>query len=416
MLREILDAAIFPYRYYQLKRRAKRGRKPRLRIKDVRHFFSELNDEEIRYVVLRWFDEVPLAAREEEGFTGDIDILVDPIRLKDIFRIAFRRSGRISVDLYSTSGKMRTYYKRMPYYPPSLAEEILESRRKFKEAFFVPSDRVHFKALAYHFVYHKGLKSGIGTGCKLTSAEDPPRPNAEFLELLGRTNGIKIPTPYTLISLHEFLCDEGWNMPYDLLCRWPVRDAWHEFLEQYEETKLRTQLGSLKNLIVFLIREDAIAHGVDKKILEALTKRFKVLKVERLQEDQVERVIKRTRGGDWVEFGKTTLVKPHTAVICHDAKPQPVGIETADLGLVNKHPKVSNSNVFQKQAIRTEIDSHLGESTRTVLLHSSDNDYEAQEYLNAIYGHHVDEINRELVTMMGEDLNRTSDITALDSA
>ena len=75
------------------------------------------------------------------------------------------------VDLYSVTGLPGADFRSMPYFPPYLAEELLDRAVIHRGLCRVPAPREHFLSLAYHALYHKGGDSGI------PSANDKrPRP------------------------------------------------------------------------------------------------------------------------------------------------------------------------------------------------------------------------------------------------
>ena len=69
----------------------RRGRTLRLRIGNVSEFLEQLNAMGIRYVVLRWFEEVPLDQASEAGFSQDIDFLMEHSRLDEVVRLGTSR-------------------------------------------------------------------------------------------------------------------------------------------------------------------------------------------------------------------------------------------------------------------------------------------------------------------------------------
>ena len=65
---QFFNHLIFRWRW---KRTRRKGRTLRLRLGHVRDFLAALNEADISYVVLRWFDEVPLTPEAElEGTAG----------------------------------------------------------------------------------------------------------------------------------------------------------------------------------------------------------------------------------------------------------------------------------------------------------------------------------------------------------
>ncbi|MCH8567414.1 MAG: hypothetical protein LAT67_04095 [Balneolales bacterium] len=82
-------------------------------------FLNLLNKKNCRYVVIRWFDELPKIEYGE-----DIDILVhdDDAEVVDKILVRSTRKGTIPCGLYSVSGLSSYAYRGIAYYPPYIAE------------------------------------------------------------------------------------------------------------------------------------------------------------------------------------------------------------------------------------------------------------------------------------------------------
>ena len=365
----------------------KRGRTLRLRVGNVSGFLEQLNARGIRYVVLRWFEEVPLDLASEVRFAEDIDFLMDHSRLDEVVRIASEHPGEIKCDIYSPTGKRATGYKKMPYYPPVLADEVLEHRVLYKNAFYVPASDYFFKSLAYHLTYHKGLTSGIPSGTdSLDGCLSAKRPYRLLLEELGDSVGVtSVPKPYTLLELHSYLRDVEWSMPYDLMVRWPKEKDWMQYLAKHEQQRYLSNADRLPNLIVFLLRSDGTAdEDVKDAAMQLVEESFTVLRVVDLDDKKMRRVTRSVRGGNWVEHGGREYVPPTIALICNDESPMP--FDSGD-PRIRKYPLISNANVLCKNDIREEINRRFPTSgSKRIVLHASDNRLEAQHHLEAVFG------------------------------
>jgi hypothetical protein len=373
----------------------------RLAISRVPELFAKFNDQAIRYVVLRWFDEVPLTPQDEQNYTEDIDLLIGGEPFNEIARIACQQSGQIKCDLYSVTGRKGTSYCGMPYYPPIIAEAILNSRQLYHGVFYVPSPVNHFLSLAYHVVYHKGLDSGIPSGCYLKSNPDSKRPYHQLLKELGRNIGASIPQSFTLMDLHEYLKHSDWDMPYDLLERWPSKSDWHRHLLQHERSLLQPWVDRMPHLLVFFIREDVIQCDKTEAVYEILQEKFTILKTEFLTAQQTKSVMRKVRGGSWVEHRGTTWIPPKIAIVCYDYNP--VWINENDMEKTKAYPLVKNQNVFQKHKVRAQLNNIAKAEKEIIGLHGSDNAYEAQHMLMAIYGQDMERINNELLKQVTAD-------------
>lgn len=367
---------------YQWQRRSKKKRRCKVRVGRLDEFFAALATEGIAYVVLRWFAEVPVGREAEKSFVGDLDLLVESSQLEAFCRVVARFPGSIKVDLYSNGIRLGTDCKRIAYYPPILGTELLRERTVHEGRFYRPAPRQYLYSLLYHCVYQKGLLCGLPTGTDLPNQEQYGHDLLQELAQVAAECGETLPQQLTLLALHQWLQEREWNMPYDLLGRWPTRNAWHEELLQLETEKLQQELKQLKDLMIFLLRADATQAGAATKIVDALSQKFRVLEQVSLDQEQQERVMRQTRGGDWTKHKGTFLVPPVLAVICRDPAPVAVDPQSA---LGRQHPFVTNSNVFHKQEIRRQMEAMYPEAAAN-FLHGSDNDAESMAYIKAIYG------------------------------
>jgi len=350
----------------------------------------------IRYVVLRWPEEVPITVGQKCPPNMDVDILtdIDKRALPVMADIASSRPGPVSCDLYSISGRAGTSYLGKPYYPPVLAEDILKNRCRHAMGFYVPKPLWAFRSLAFHLAYHKGILSGIPTGCEIQTEPHPKRNYKQRIEELGKSLNIEIEPPYSLLKLHDYLKQCQWNMPYDLLERYPRRDPWHEYLLRRELDLLRPWAQRLPGLLVFFIRQDATSPEKLDFITSRLSDKFQIVLKVTLSEDQINRVIRLVRGGNWVQGQNLELVRPVIAMITYDHNPVPV--DESDHLKKTTYPLVRNGNVFIKQQIREMLNNKFSADGEIFGIHGSDNEFEAQHMLRAIYDKHIDEANNKL--------------------
>ena len=369
---------------FKWKRRVHRRHKPRVRIGHLQHFFQRLDELEIPYAVLRYPEEIPLTPEQEKAYTGDIDIMVDSRYLEQFCRVVSEHPGKIKVDMYSEGIRLGSGYTRMPYYPPTLAAELLATRERHANGFFTVGGIPGVLSLIYHQVYHKGLLSALPSGvAELPPAsESDPHNIAETLQKMASSAGITLPENLTLLSLHKFLTEHDWSMPYDLLCRWRKRNDWHEYLQKLMTDELRSMQGNLRNIIVFLIRRDAVKLGADTAIISGITEKFTIIDTIKLNEAAQARVLRQTRGGDWTKHKSHLIVPPEIAVICYDPAPR---VPDAGDKMANKHFNVTNMNVFFKHELRERLARMYPENS-TNFMHSSDNDLESCAYIYAVYG------------------------------
>lgn len=377
-------------------RRRRRRKNINLRAGNLKGLFKSFDEHNIRYVVLRWFDEVPLTPQEEDNFNldNDIDILIDTEDIRLLADIASRHPGNIRCDLYSLTGRRGMSFAKIPYYPPALASIILSTSQRYHEAFCVPEPLAHFSSLVFHLVYHKGINSGIPSGCHLQSCPNPKRPYGRFIMQLARSLNVKIETPFTLLSLHQYLKQCDWEMPYDLLERWLEQTELHKVILQRETDILRPWAEKLPGLAVFFIRQDLIEYNKTDEVSRMLEEKFVILKTVSLTQQQTDTVIRKVRGGNWVAHNGTWVIPPKVAVICYDHNPVPV--RQTDLEKIRIYPKVENENIFHKHEIRKRLAEADNTPSQVFGIHGSDNACEAQHMLRAIYAENTSEVNQKI--------------------
>src|SRR5690606_36542489 len=128
------------------------------------------------------------------------------------------RKGLIRCDVYSVSGLAGSGYKGIAYYPPHLARAILERAVHHASGAMVPCDRDHFYSLAFHALYHKGLRSGLPVSTPGVQREPAPEHDyTEILRHLADKEGIA--TEIEMGALDGELARAGWRPPIDFMER-----------------------------------------------------------------------------------------------------------------------------------------------------------------------------------------------------
>ena len=371
---------------FRRRKSKKRGGKFKLKIGNLPSFFQALNQAGIPYVVLRWFEEVPLTDLEEKEAINDIDFLFQHSDLKKIIRIGSQHPGKILAEFYSVSGKKGTSARGLPYYPPALASHIIENRILYKNTFYVPAPYEHFQSLCFHLVFHKGYDSGLPIDQDTPPKQTPKRDYADLLQQLAKKENITLEQPITLESLNLYLSKTQWTMPYDLKRRWRFsQKEWIEHLWKEEEKRDFTYAKKIPHLIVFLIRSDGSdSPEILQATIQKIKKHFTIEQTIELDEESQNRVIQNVRGGNWIEHGGKTLIPPTFALLCFDPSPQTFSKSHPDF---RKNPHVTNANVLLKKEIREQINNDFPSTNKKrVVLHSSDNTMEAHHHLLYVCG------------------------------
>jgi hypothetical protein len=186
---------------------------------DIAGFFAELRRRQVRYVVLRWFESLPDLDPGE-----DIDLLVDDEDAVQLLDFLNANAGPVACDVYTVSGLPGTRYKQMPYYPPALAKQIV-SRSVSDGLCRMPCAEDHFLSLAYHAVYHKGLRSGLPTTvASLKPVAQPEHDYRSALTELATTLGLEV--AIDMESLDQALAEHGWRPPVDTLKQLAIHNEW----------------------------------------------------------------------------------------------------------------------------------------------------------------------------------------------
>lgn len=183
----------------------------------VQDFFDRLEERQIRYVVLRWFEELPRLDRKH-----DLDLLVADRSLEPMLSELSHWPIGHPVDVYSETGVDGTAYAlqgdapgpplRIPIFPLDIARGILERRVRHGDCCYVPNPEDHFCALAYHAVFLKGAKSGIPSSDSCHEELAPATHDyAAALRKLGARVDVDLSGEVTRARVAAILAERGWK-------------------------------------------------------------------------------------------------------------------------------------------------------------------------------------------------------------
>lgn len=351
---------------------------------DIDSFFKALNDRNINYVVLRWFENLPHIDAGE-----DLDILIaddDIDRISDL--ISDINNGNNAIDLYSVSGIDGASYNSVPYYPPHLAASILASRQYHKNLYAIPDERRHFLSLAYHAVFHKGQNSGL--------AFPPEKPSMmtdhdyrHVLENLAAKTGIKCDI-INFVTLFDLLKKEEWMPALDTFRILARKDVW---LQKLLTSQTETPNTEPDGIMVFVVREWALEHGkldfIAARMRDAM---LDVIKIHVL--DDKEKIAAQTyiRGGKW-DRGPYPVSggAPAAIIIAYDYTPEKPAAAT-----LAKYPFMSNEHSTIKHAIRDDLNAEMPLWRHTNCLHSADDAAEAWRYIEIAIPDQAQNLRKEI--------------------
>jgi hypothetical protein len=342
----------------------------------IEGFLRKVEASGTRHAVLRWFEKLPQLPAGE-----DIDLLVDDAGLESIHAMLDAGPGIQPIDVYSASGLPGADYRAMPYYPPYLAEELLDRAVCHRQLCRVPAPREHFLSLAYHALYHKGAAAGLPSRTRPKRRSDSDHNYSAVLARLAQELGVEVPV--TLEDLDAYLDSQGWRPPHDMLVRLARRNRWVRALVR------RPEKGAAADdrLAVFLVREEALRRGgVERaaKLIESYG--FEIIATQPIDNRTASRVARSIRGGNWgrgpwpVSGGP-----PVAAIVTFDAAPiAPTRRQR------RRFPFVANARLLCKEQLRDAFNEGVRADEHCNVVHSSDNGREAMDYLRIIMPEAID--------------------------
>jgi nucleoside diphosphate kinase len=353
--------------------------------------FRAFDERQVRYVVLRWFERLPEIEPSE-----DVDMLVADDSLAEVLDLLHSEPGIQPCDVYSESGLARSAYCGTPYYPPQVAKRILAGAVRHNDVCLVPSPRDYFHSLAYHAVYHKGLKSNLSRG-ELQFAERV-KSEHDFAGILrDMAKRLWIDAEVSLEGLHGYLQKTGWGPSSEMLSRLARAGKSNPWLKGLSD-QLAPHVND-QGLAVFVLREETVRRGLTNRIVSMIRDcGFEVLATRMLAPEEIEYAAARTRGGNW-EAGKPfelTGGPPAAAVVAYDRAPIAPNRRQR-----RKFPKRTNARIFAKEKIRDAIIAELQPGERFNALHSSDHAAEAWHLIEILAPELTDTIRDRLAEIHG---------------
>jgi hypothetical protein len=347
----------------------------------VQGFFDILNQNKIEYVVLRGFEKLPSI-----GADDDIDILVedrDFDRMRDLLP---NKVGLIPVDIYTTSGLPGSDYLKMAYYPPDVARKILREREFYSNSFYAPNAENHFLSLSYHAVYHKGLRSGLPARTEEVKTQQILE-NKYYSTLSCLASRLGITADLTLDGLDKYLEKKGWAPPVDTLSRLGFHNEW--VAKWCENRDIDISNGEV---IVHILREYATKNNLENEILKLLEfYGLEIILTKQLTTVEKQIAAKEIRGGNWERWNaKEDPGGPIYLIVAYDYNPYPLP------QIDKRYPLVKNQHFFIKHLIRNYFSPGLPVDQQINLMHSSDNERIAWDYIEKIIPTQVQDLKTQI--------------------
>lgn len=340
----------------------------------IEGFFECLNNRDIEYVILRWFEDLPEWPEGE-----DIDILIKDEDIDKILDLFSKSPEGIPMDTYTLKGSRGcSFGPAGPYYPPSLGEKILQNKTLFKNKFYVPNPRYHFLSLIYHITYHKAEKSGIPIG-ETRGARYLERDH-NYIEILNSfQQRDELGDNINLTELHNYLKTNNFNPRLDTLRKLYIIDH-SEFLLEIANNEKDKGIEP-HDLIVFIVREWAFKNDMVQLIIDNIAdNNLDIISYYYLKNKDKKRVAKHIRGGNWSKGPyPSNGGYPQLIITAFDYHPKHLTFDAK-----SSHPFVTNENVFIKNKVRDIINNKKIFTRWANSLHSSDDFTEAKEYIDII--------------------------------
>ena len=340
-----------------------------LKIKDIDLFFKDLNESGIPYVVLRKPDQI-YCDEHKKNNTNDIDILLDTtnLNLKKFTRIFSSNKGLKPVEVYSNNGRHGMSYKKLPYFPPSLANKILNNRIKYKSV-FIPNPNHHTYSYLFHLLYHKQEDSGFKIHTVNNTDNNLKKTYDEYFKKFDLDKNFNIAQCNNLLEIHKFLKQKHWSLNYDLLTRISKNSNCLSKVLNYEEKFLQAESISLKfDIIIFLFREASTNKlHFDQESLHLIQKGFQIICTSDLDDNTIQKLMLKTRGGNWYCPKGKIIIPPIRIIVCS--------------------PKKHICHNYEDVIISTKLDLRkfcINNKFLHSSVHSTDNTLESIQYLNVI--------------------------------
>jgi hypothetical protein len=272
-------------------------------------------------------------------------------------------------------------FMRYPYYPPLRGLQLMVARQRHSNGFYCLSGREYILSLVYHLVYHKSLASGIPISAESGAQAASDNKYSRRLRAEAEREGVTLPSPITLENLERWLCENEWQMPFDLLLRWPVRDEWIRHLESQKAAQL-SQAENQKYEFVYFLREDIENTPLEAVAENLLAQKFEITQTTWIPPELRKEIGLWLRGGSWGEGKGRKLILPYKCILCVDHQwTQPAQVNEL-------YPHVDNERFFYKHEIRKELCAAAGRKIYGI--HGSDNALEAR-YMKSIWRKFIDE-------------------------
>ena len=294
-LRKILDIKILRYTFdFFLPSESYQGIPVNIGVEGL---FKKLKEQQINYVVLRNFENLP-----NHHFNSDIDFLVADYDYIKLLRLITRKpsKGLIPIDInivYTCKEKIIG----IPLYQQKIGFDLLDSSYFNEKGIKIPKHSLYFWSYLYHTVISKGLKSKIQSSVlKTTTFLEKDGQNKYLSKLKQLSTSIETVPEITSNTTLEYLFSILEKSPYlpnqDTLFKFSHKNLWLESFLVVKEN-----IGSINlpiGLIIFFVRSANFDQVNNiKEVIENFTKNKTLF--FNLNKSQINTCSKKIRGSNW---------------------------------------------------------------------------------------------------------------------
>jgi hypothetical protein len=312
-------------------------------------FITFLNQKKIRYVVPKFFENLPHLGSKY----ADLDIIVDKDAVDSVRNFLESNPGSIPVDVYTSEGND---YHGISYIPPVKANQVLSNAVIGPGGALIPAKQDAIDILVYHALYHKGHMSRIPSiHNKYNLAYEQENKYLKAIKNLCEDKEFE--GGNTLEQMDNYMAAVGWKPALDTLNKMAAWNGWvRDTLSENVDERLP--------LYAFILKEGVKSYGFEELIKKNFQKEgFLIIEEVELIGDIRQNAITNLRGGIWNDSlandAEVTNFYPYKILITWDT-------------LERTFSEIARA----KQRVRKIIDQQ-----KTSLIHSSDNYSETVDYI-----------------------------------
>lgn len=322
---------------------------------DVYDFFNWMNQNQIKYALLRWY-------HEDLTQTKDIDIMIDSNDIEKLLNCSYFLKNNSKKELSYLDVKWSTpigLNVELPYFPIKLTEKLLadENMKALPNGVKIIKKEILLYTYIYHVLYQKVEISGL--------PEDGEKilPENKYFNILNELrNELNIEFEISLNGLWDFIQTSEFKPPIDFVRKW-ADETKSKYLQKKTEIKFKE---GQSHQAVFVFRNWFKDHPelLQKSIEIIIDHGFEKIDVLFLNEAQSVLAQKNIRGGVWNET---------------------IGSRLGGMPFALGHfQSTETSTRMAKEAVRKFIGEQVGHDVNCI--HASDDEIEAMEYLEIVKG------------------------------